>query len=117
VHLRFKDKIKEADKLTMKKIYICSPLRGNTKQNIKDAKKYCRYVIKRGFMPIAPHIYFTQFLADDIKKERNLGLKMGMELMELCDELWVFGDQITDGMNKEINYCKKINKACKKVKA
>jgi len=60
----------------MKKIYICSPLRGNAKQNIKEAKKYCRYVVNKGSIPIAPHIYFTQFLDDGIKKERNLGIKM-----------------------------------------
>ena len=100
----------------MKKIYICSPLRGNTKQNIKDAKKYCRYVIKKGFMPIAPHIYFTQILDDNIEEERNLGIKMGIELLKLCDELWVFGDKITAGMNKEISYCKKINKVWKEIR-
>jgi len=94
----------------MKKIFVCSPLRGDIKENINKAKGYSKRIVSRGHIPITPHIYFTQFLDDTIEAERNMGRKMGMELLRLCDELWVFGDKITEGMKKEIDYCKKIKK-------
>ncbi len=28
--------------------------------------------------------------------------------LEFCDELWVFGEEITEGMREEIEYFKKI---------
>ena len=46
----------------MKKIFICSPLRGNIEENIRKAKGYSREVVLAGHIPITPHIYFTQFL-------------------------------------------------------
>jgi len=29
-------------------------------------------------------------------------------MLKICDELWVFGDEITEGMREEIEYFKKI---------
>jgi hypothetical protein len=43
----------------VKIIYVCSPLRGDIKNNIERAKQYCRAVALRGDMPIAPHVYMT----------------------------------------------------------
>ena len=89
------------------KIYVCSPLKAynyNTSySNIEKAKNYCRFVaMETGNAPIAPHIYCTEFLKDDIPEERTLGMNMGLELLETCREVWVFGDHISDGMAKEI---------------
>lgn len=90
----------------MKKVYVCSPLKAygynTTYQNQENAKKYCRFVAEAGALPIAPHIYCTEFLKDDIPEERELGMNMGLELLMSCRELWVFGDHISDGMAKEI---------------
>jgi hypothetical protein len=33
---------------------------------------------------------------------------MNKKLLEFCDELWVFGDKITEGMREEIEYFRKI---------
>lgn len=90
----------------MKKVYVCSPLREtrlNTEwTNKENAKKYCRFVAEAGELPIAPHIYCTEFLKDDVPDERQLGMEMGIELLMSCRELWVFGDCISDGMAREI---------------
>jgi hypothetical protein len=98
-----------------KNIFICSPLRGNIKPNIKRTKEICKWVIYKGNIPFAPHIYFTQFLDDSKTKERNLGIRSGLEWLRLCDELWIFGDVISEGMKKEIKFAKKINIPIKKV--
>ena len=91
----------------MKKVFVCSPLRGKYKENIKNAKKYCREIALKGKLPIAPHIYFTQFLKDTSVKERKLGIKMGIELLKICDEIKIFGEP-TEGMKKEIKAWEKI---------
>lgn len=54
-----------------KLIYICSPCRGNDgnyEHNIEMAQYYCRTVMHMfpNLLPIAPHVYFTQFLDDSI---------------------------------------------------
>lgn len=87
----------------MKKIYICSRLRGDIEENIEKAKRYCEYVVKCcGAIPIAPHIYFTQFLDDSLDEERAFGTFAGLQLLSECDELWYFGDSVSKGMVTEI---------------
>lgn len=93
----------EFDKPNTKLVYICSPLRGNIRKNQASARKYCKQAIKEGVIPIAPHIYLTQFLNDKKEDERNLGIKYGIELLKLCDELWVYGKP-SSGMQKEIDW-------------
>ena len=89
----------------MKKIYVCSALRGNISQNIELARCYCEYVVKEfDCIPIAPHIYFTQFLDDNISAEREFGIRAGLFLLSECDELWYFGDSVSRGMTDEIAF-------------
>ena len=90
-----------------KYIYICSPLRGNVKRNIENARCICREIVELfpDVTPIAPHIYCTQVLDDSIPWERKEGMEMAISLLEKCDELWVFGiNQVSAGMRQEINY-------------
>lgn len=86
----------------MSLIYICSPLRGEIEENIKKANEYSRQTAMQGDCPVAPHCLFTQYLDDNKPQERELGIKMGLELLEHCDELLVCGDRISDGMKAEI---------------
>ena len=87
----------------MKKIYVCSRLGGNIEKSIQKTKKYCEYVVKAcGAIPIAPHIYFTQVLDDDIPEERAFGTLAGLQLLSECDELWYFGESVSRGMVTEI---------------
>ena len=87
----------------MKKVYICSPCRGDYENNIQRAKEFSRAAVERGCIPITPHIYLTQFMDDTIPAERELGLSIGRELVLMCDELWAFGlDCPTAGMAAEI---------------
>ena len=94
----------------VKKIYVCSRLAGDIKNNIEKAKGYARFVAKEcGAIPIAPHIYFTQFLDDDRPEERAFGTMAGLMLLSDCDELWYFGDSVSQGMVREILAAKDQN--------
>lgn len=84
-------------------VYICSPYAGDVEMNVKNAKKYSRFAVDRHYLPITPHIYFTQFMDDDIPQERDTAIFMNWVLMSKCEELWVFGDIISKGMKAEID--------------
>jgi hypothetical protein len=87
----------------MKLVYICSPLRGDVEKNKERANNYCRFAVKEEV-----HTIFTQFLDDDIEEERTKGINLGLELLKHCNELWVFGDTISDGMKSEIKIAEKF---------
>lgn len=93
----------------MKLVYICSPLRGEIEENIKKAHKYCEYAAGCDVIPLAPHTIFTAYLDDTIKEQREQGLKMGLELLKRCDEIWVCGDEVSQGMQGEIDLATKLN--------
>ena len=78
-------------------------VRGDIEGNRKKAEGYCREVVDRGYIPIAPHVYFTRFLNEEVEEERAKGMELGLELMKFCDELWIFGGVITEGMQREID--------------
>ena len=88
-------------------VYICSPLSGDVENNQEKARGYCRHAVDNGYIPIAPHIYFTQFMNDRDSRERELALFMDIVLLSKCAELWVFGDRITEGMSIEIEKAKR----------
>ena len=83
-------------------VYICSPYRGDIYENTLRAQWYARFAVEKGYLPIAPHIYFTQFMDDDKPREREIAIFMNKVLLGKCKELWVFGDVISEGMQGEI---------------
>ncbi len=87
-------------------VYICSPFSGDVERNIKAAQAYSRYAVEQGYIPIAPHLLFPQFLNDDDPEERQLGLLFGNVVMSKCAEVWVFSSRISAGMEAEINRAK-----------
>lgn len=86
-----------------KKVFICSPFRGDMEGNARKAAVYCRMACEKGCLSIAPHLLFPQFLNEGIEAERQLGISMGMELLLDCEEVWVFGEA-TEGMQAEIAF-------------
>ncbi|MDL2318170.1 DUF4406 domain-containing protein [Eubacteriales bacterium OttesenSCG-928-A19] len=84
------------------RVYICSPYRGDTALNTRNAIHYCRFAVERGCFPIAPHIWLPLFLDDADPDERELGISFGLRLLAGCREVWVFGDRLSDGMRREI---------------
>ena len=83
-------------------VYICSPYSGDVERNVKAAQGYSRHAVDKGYIPLAPHLLFPQFLQENKPAERLLGLLFGNALMSKCSEVWVFGSRITPGMEAEI---------------
>lgn len=93
-------------------VYVCSPYRGNVEENVNKAREYSRFTFNKKNIPITPHLLYPQFLNDDDLFERNIAIhKINYVLLGLCKEMWVFGDNITEGMQREILVAKKRKKA------
>ena len=57
---------------------------------------------------MAPHLLYPQFLEDSDPAERSLGLRAGLELLARCEEIWVFGGEISPGMSREIQFAQRL---------
>lgn len=88
-------------------VYICSPLRGDIDRNQRKACGYCRFVASKGYIPVAVHLLFPQFMDDYNEAERKQAMRMSLELLSRCDELWCFGINPTEGMQLELDFAKK----------
>lgn len=84
-------------------VYICSPFAGDIEKNVVATRTYSRFAVEQGYIPIAPHLLFPQFLDDSDPKERELGLFFGNAIMSKCSEVWVFVSHISSGMEAESN--------------
>ena len=96
--------------MSKKLVYICSPCRGDYEKNISDARYICQIVMNHypDVIPIAPHIYFTQFMDDTNPDERLRGMEAALTLLDMCDEIWVYGiNNPSEGMRAEIEYAQK----------
>ena len=93
--------------------YICSPYRADTEEQRKlnqrkaeaskrlaEAEFDCRTV--------APHTVLPNFLDDEIEEERNIALKIGLDLLDVCDGIVICGDKISVGMQNELEKAKQL---------
>ena len=55
-------------------VYISSPLSGNVAENMEKARRYCRFALEQGRIPLAPHLLYPQFMDDGDPEERELAL-------------------------------------------
>ena len=98
-----------------RKVYVASKYAGDIGLNVKNAVRYCRYVINQGYIPIPSHLLYPQILDDSNPAERELGLQFGLALLAICDEVWVFGE-VSKGMAVEIEEAARLRKPVKFIK-
>ena len=92
----------------MKQGFICSPSRGDVAENLKAARAHARMAAIIGYCPMAPHLLFPQFLNDSDPEQRILGITLGVEQIKVCDEIWIFGGRISNGMAFELEQAKEL---------
>lgn len=92
----------------MDKVYIISRYRAFTESgmefNRKMARHFCRQIVLEGKIPVAPHLFYTQFLDESQEKERQIWLDIGLKELREADEflLIITGGRISEGMWREI---------------
>lgn len=93
-----------------KKVFIISqyhdedPARQEVNRRFASAIAW-NCVMRYGDIPIAPHLYFTQFMNDE-GWERDFGIEAGHQMMNLCDSviLATIDGRISEGMKADIEY-------------
>lgn len=100
-------KIEKEQKIYRPLVYICSPFSGDEEGNTAKAKKYSRFAVDAGVIPFAPHLLLPLYMKEET--ERELAMFMNMVFLGRCEELWVFGSSITEGMQVEIKKAQKKN--------
>ena len=101
----------------MPMVYICSAYSSDVEGNTEKARRYSRFAVDAGKIPIAPHLLLPQFMEEE--SERELAMFMDIAILSKCRELWVFGKP-TAGMLYEIAYAERkqmtikyFNEECK----
>lgn len=92
----------------MKRVFVCSPYAGDIEGNTQRAIEYCRREIEAGNVPFAPHLLFTQILSESDPAGRAKGIELGLRMLEVCDEIHIYGDRVSGGMAMEINHWNKL---------
>jgi hypothetical protein len=98
-----------------KLVYICSPYAGDVEKNVEFAKMACRYAIQQNCTPVAVHLLYPQLLNDSDPVQRQIGIRMGLRVLEATDELWCCGSQISEGMHAEIAAAKRLGIPIKEI--
>jgi hypothetical protein len=96
----------------MKTVYIAHPIGGDVENNIKKVIAICREVNLKepDIIPFVPYLSDLYALNDEIPEERERGLKNGLSLLkkDFIDEIWLYGDRISNGMRAEIKVCLEV---------
>ena len=89
----------------MRRVIIESPFRGDNYEKTEQYKVYARRCmndcIVRGEAPFASHLLYTQpgVLRDEVARERELGIRAGLEWGQCADATVVYKDYgVTSGM-------------------
>ncbi len=85
----------------MKRVFVCSPYRGDVEANTARAVALCRAIALAGDAPFAPHLFLPRALDDGDADERRLGIAAGLSWLAVADEIVVAGP-LSKGMRREI---------------
>lgn len=87
-----------------RRVYIASPLSGESDTNELYAQDAMRDSLKRGEAPFVPHLLYPQVLDDDTPEERAAGMRAGTSWLLSADALVAYVDRgISRGMQAEID--------------
>jgi hypothetical protein len=68
----------------------------------------CEFVFRCGSIPINPFRLFDYFLGDRVERDKIRAANA--EMLSRCDEVWVFGETLADGVLMEIAQAKSEGK-------
>ena len=80
-------------------IFVSHPFSSNPQRHQKRLHAIARRLVLEGHNPLVPQLYLPQFV--DESTERDLALRLCLELVAVVDELWVYGEP-SEGMRLEI---------------
>lgn len=92
-------------------VYIAHPISGDVNRNLMRAKMWFRWAaLSKAAVPVAPYISCVWALDDNDPDERLVGMAISSRVSKMCDELWLCGEEISEGMRKERQIFEKRDK-------
>ncbi len=79
-------------------VYICAP---------GETRRYCRFAVGSGYLPVAPAIWFPQFMDLGDPTQRRIEEAFRKIMIGKCRQMWIFGDRVTDEMAMEMKKARK----------
>lgn len=94
-----------------KVVFVGHPVSGDILRNIKKILDICKQIHNEQIIPCVPYLVSLQYLNDEITEDRELGIEANLECFHrgYIDELWLFGDYISKGMEQEIELASELN--------
>lgn len=95
----------------MRRVFISHPFALDPDGNRRSADKICRDIISKNndILPISPLHLFSYL--DDEKGKRESIVQVCYRLIDICDEVWVYGE--SEGCRLETSYAKSKGKTIK----
>jgi len=91
-----------------KRVFVSHPYKDSPDENKIKAQAICLDIFRNGHIPISP-LHLFSFMEDDGAREDIIS--WCLEMINLCDEVWVFGS--SEGCNIERAYAEKKGKTVK----
>ena len=106
----------------MPMVYVASKFsQGDREENLEKTRRYCKFVIGKKGIAMAPHLMMPQFISEDDPAGRELAMRINMIFIDKCDSVWFFGE-LSPGMRMELDHARFrqkdihfFNEACEEV--
>lgn len=96
----------------MKIVYIAHPISGDIGNNLKKIIGIIHKLntTRNDIVPFAHYWVDCHALDDDVPEQRQRGIDNDTELFKrkFIDELWLYGNRISNGMRAEIKLCMEL---------
>ena len=90
-------------------IFLAHPVGAPTREghlaNLARAKRWVRWSIDNypDVAVVANWLYYCEVLDDSNPAHRQRGIAHGIQVLKLCQELWLVGGRVSSGMHAERN--------------
>ena len=88
--------------------YVCAPTTGEAGNNNKKVRGYCRKLYELGYLPVAPHLLFPQFVNNNVPAEHNDSINMAADVLRRCRVVVVCGKTNSEVMTSEIELARRL---------
>lgn len=82
---------------------------------MEQVRSYVEYALKCGVAPVAPHFYLLCMRPTTAINAETLR-SASRSLLWYCDEMWIFGDEITESMASDLQFCKNLHLRTKRIR-
>ena len=86
-----------------------------TKRGRMSDRPNIEYRMQLGFSQIDYSKWDLMNTAERIQYEKEIGMTAGLAMLWFCDEMWIFSEEITKGMESELRFCRNLYIPMKKI--